>query len=195
MRWFRFTIAGLLILVGFVAVAIAALREATDLWEHGVFTLTLGLLVVATLLAVHRAERKRAFWLGFALVGGTYLGASLVPAIESRLVTIQGWTYLDSKLAERPADLALTWRVWIGGNPNNTARFSAFAPDGQTLVASSSTPSARGFWALNGKLLAGPNGTTENFVRIGHAITTLILAFLGGQLSRALASRSQGGSS
>jgi hypothetical protein len=37
-----------------------------------------------------------------------------------------------------------------------------------------------------GKLLAGWGGTTENFVRIGHSLLTLLAAWLGGLLSRRL---------
>ena len=79
MRRIRFTIASLLGVVLFVAVAFAALRAATDAWDSGVFGLTLGLLLTSVLLAVHRAGGRRAYWLGFALFGGTYLGASLIP--------------------------------------------------------------------------------------------------------------------
>jgi di/tricarboxylate transporter len=53
---FRFTIASLLVLVLFVAVGFAALREASDLWDSGLFTLTLGVLLISTLLATHRAD-------------------------------------------------------------------------------------------------------------------------------------------
>src|SRR5947209_1102217 len=37
-----------------------------------------------------------------------------------------------------------------------------------------------------GKLLTGAAGTSENFVRIGHSFIALVMALLGGQLSRAL---------
>jgi hypothetical protein len=36
------------------------------------------------------------------------------------------------------------------------------------------------------KLLASSGGTTENFVRIGHSILTLVVAVLGGVLSQCL---------
>ena len=40
--------------------------------------------------------------------------------------------------------------------------------------------------AATGKLLAVPGGTTENFVRIGHSLTALLMASMGGLLSRRL---------
>ena len=106
MQRFRFSIASLLVVVLFVAVGFAALRESSDLWESGVFTLTLAALLISILLAVHRTESRRAFWLGFAVFGWIYLGLSVVPSIESRLMTTKALTYLDSKVPGRsPASL------------------------------------------------------------------------------------------
>src|SRR4051794_30627867 len=101
MRRFRFSIAGLLMVVFFVAVAVAALRASTDAWDSGVLGLALVTLTMAVLLAVHRTERRRAYWLGFALFGCVYLVASLVPTIESRLPTTKGLAYLDAKVPGR----------------------------------------------------------------------------------------------
>ena len=101
MRRFRFTIASLLVVVLFVALGFAALRESSDLWESGDFTLTLAALLISILFAVHHIESRRAFWIGFTLFGWIYLGLSLVPSIESRLITTKAFAYLDSKLACR----------------------------------------------------------------------------------------------
>ena len=38
---------------------------------------------------------KRAFWLRFALIGSAYLGFSLVPSIEPRLITTPAMAFLD----------------------------------------------------------------------------------------------------
>jgi hypothetical protein len=69
MRRFRFHLGTLVILVLLLGVSFAALRESNEIWDSSIFTLTLGVLITSILLAVHRAERKRAFWLGFALFG------------------------------------------------------------------------------------------------------------------------------
>ena len=50
----RFNIASLLVVVLFVAVGFAALRESSEVWDSGVFTLTLAVLLVSILLAIHR---------------------------------------------------------------------------------------------------------------------------------------------
>ena len=104
MKSIRFTIGSLLGVISVVGVGFAALRESSDLWESGVFTLTLGLLLISTLFAYHRLGSRKAFWLGFALFGSTYLGLSLVPSIEPRLITTEALTFLDSKMPGRSSE-------------------------------------------------------------------------------------------
>jgi hypothetical protein len=95
MPYLRYYIGGILWAILIVAFGFAALREADDLWGSGLFSLTLGLLLAAVLLAVHRTGARRAFWLGFALFGWGYLSLSLVPSIEFRLITAQALAYLE----------------------------------------------------------------------------------------------------
>ncbi len=87
MRRFRFHVGSLLILVLVLGVGFAALRESNETWDSSVFSITLGVLVISILLAIHRTERRRAFWLGSALFGAAYLELSLLPSIEPRLIT------------------------------------------------------------------------------------------------------------
>ena len=101
MKRIRFNIASLLGVILVLGVGFAALRESSELWESGIFTAALGVLLISILLAVHRTEKRRAFWLGFALFGSTYLGLSLVPSIEPRLITTKALGYLDSKAPGR----------------------------------------------------------------------------------------------
>src|SRR3954464_9897141 len=135
MRRPRFTIASLLGLVVFVAVSFAALREASDNWDSGVLAVTLILLLVSVLLAIHRTAARRSYWLGFALFGWAYLVASQVPPIESRLPTTKGLALIDSKLPGRD-------RRWIIdlAFPNTTSpnavRAVAVSPQGNTLATS-----------------------------------------------------------
>ena len=63
---------------------------------------TLGMLLISILLTVHRVEKQtgilariRSIWVG------SYLGLSLVPSIESRLITTKALAYLDSKVPGR----------------------------------------------------------------------------------------------
>jgi hypothetical protein len=95
MRDHRYNIAGMLGAVSCVAIGLAALREANDLWDSALFSLTVGLLLTAWLLAFHRTAARRAFWIGFALFGWGYLILSLIPSTESRLITTQALAYLE----------------------------------------------------------------------------------------------------
>jgi hypothetical protein len=188
MRLPRYTIRSLLGVVLFVAIAAAALRAADDAWESGVLGLTLLVLLTAVLLAVHRTDHKRAYWLGFALFGWVYLIVSLIPPIGSRLPTTMGLTFIDSKIPGRHrawATTVLTFTSTAGTNPVQTV---ASPPQGSTL-ASSSQEVIRVWDLTTGKLLTGPFATTENFIRIGHSLLALLLAFVGGHLSRHLYGR------
>jgi hypothetical protein len=192
MRRIRFTIGRLLVLVVGLAVAFAALREATETWDGGVFTATLGLLTASVLLAVHRTGRKRAFWLGFALFGWLYLTASLVPPVESRLVATKGLAYLDSKvprgtsLGVALADLDIDGRVDLL-LANASAPGAVYRNRGNgTFQDVTSGAGVSLFLGTRLSLLSGSGGTTESFVRIGHSILALVVAVLGGVLSRSL---------
>jgi hypothetical protein len=176
MRRFRYSIAGLLGLVLFVAVAFAALRQADALWDSALFSLTLGLLLASVLLTIHRTGRKRAFWLGFALLGWTYLIATLIPPVESRLLTTTGLAHLDSMIPRRDPAVRRLSRY-------RDPVVYAFSADGQTLATNG--PGTVRLWDYStGRLLAGPS--SDVFMRIGHSLLALALAFVGGQLSRGL---------
>jgi hypothetical protein len=174
MRRFRFRIGTLLILIIVLGVAFGALRESSDIWDSGVFTLALTILLVSILLAIHRTEKRRVFWMGFALFGAAYMAMSLVPSIESRLITTKALTFLDSKLLGR--SLASNLYSVI----NSGVRF---APDGSRL-ATASQGQVKIWDGATGKLVDGWSGTTENFVRIGHSLFALLAGWFGGLLSR-----------
>ena len=98
MRRFRFRIGTLLVLIIVLGIGFAALRESNDAWDSGIFSLALTALLLSILLAIHRTESRRAFWIEFALFGWGYLGLSLVPPIASRLITAKLLAYIDSKV-------------------------------------------------------------------------------------------------
>jgi hypothetical protein len=187
MRHIRFNIAGLLVLVLVLGVGFAALREASDPWDSGLFTLTLVALLISVLLAIHRTESRRAFWLGFALFGGGYLGLSLVPSIESRLATTKALTYLDSKVPGRTQTFFKVQFTATGSRAaGNQVQAVAFSPQGDQIATTSSLGTVKLWDATTGRLLGGWAGTTENFVRIGHSLIALLAGWLGGRLSRRL---------
>ncbi len=188
MRTPRFTIRSLLGVVLFVAIAVAALRASTDAWDFGMLGLDLLILLTAVLLTVNRTDRTRAYWLGFALFGWAYLVASLIPPVGSRLPTTKGLTFIDSKIPGRHRAWVTTVLTYTNTASTNPVQSVAFSPQGDTL-ASSSQGVIRVWDVTTGKLLTGPFATTENFIRIGHSLLALLLAFVGGHLSRHLYSQ------
>jgi hypothetical protein len=179
----RFNIVSLLVVVLVLGVGFAALRESNDLWDSGLLTLTLGALLISILLAVHRTEARRAFWLGFALFGWGYLALSLVQPIESRLATTKVLAYLDSKVPGRTQSFFKVQFTGTGsGARGNQVQAVAFSPDGRQL-ATSSLGTVKVWDAATGRLLGGWGGTTENFVRIGHSLIALLASWVAGLLS------------
>ena len=180
----RFSIASLLVVVLVLGVGFAALRESNEIWDGGIFSMTLVILLTSVLLAIHRSEERRAFWLGFALFGVVYLGLSLVPPIESRLITKKALAYLDSKLLGRSLGFFTIHFTGTGsGGPGDRVQTVAFTVDGKRLATSS--PGQVRLW-----------DTTVNFVRIGHSLFALMAGWFGGLLFRRLwrASRATDGS-
>jgi hypothetical protein len=188
----RFTIRSLLLVISFVGVAVAALRASTGIWDGCLLGLTALGLLTSVLLAVHGTNRRRAFWLGFVLFGWAYLVASLIPAIGPRLPTTKGLALIDSKIPwrERNPVTAVQAVASITSSPAATNPVQGFvvppllfaSPQGDVWVWDTTT----------GRLLSGPNGSTEDFIRIGHSLLALLLAFSGGHLSRHLYEQGRG---
>ena len=182
MRRFRFHIRTLVIVVLFLGVGFAALRESNETWDSSIFSIMLAVLLVSIMLAIHRTEKRRAFWLGFSLFGSAYLGFSLVPSIEPRLITTKALAFLDSKLPRSiPAGIAGFDLIVTDSQPNAlyVNKANGWIKDVTVLAGSNQN-------ILVGPSLMGSIGTTENFVRIGHSLFGLVAALMGGLLSRHL---------
>jgi len=158
MRRFRFHIGTLVILVLLLGVGFAALRESNETWDSSIYSITLGVLLTSILLAIHRTEKRRAFWLGFALFGSAYLGLSLVPSIEPRLITTKALAYLDETIMGRSHELVV------------------YVDSGDSV----------GGWTSYRTPKAPPGSPGEHCISIGHSFLALIAALMGGLLSRHL---------
>ncbi len=82
MRTVRFPIAGLMLAVLVVALGMAALRNASEVWAGATFLLTCAVLCLAVVGVVCREEAERSWWLGFALFGWGYLVLAFWSSLE-----------------------------------------------------------------------------------------------------------------
>jgi len=169
----HFSLGTLLLAVLSAGVAFAALKSPSDTWASALFTLAVAVLLVATLGAVHRRERGRAYWLGFALFGWVYLILSLVPEPAPRLATTG---LLDALFAR------------VHGHGHAEQVFSlAFSPQGNRLVSQGvGFTSVRVWDASTGRPLSPASADPEGFRRVGHSLLTLLIALVGGWVSRYL---------
>lgn len=208
MKRFQFSIASLLGVVVAVAFGIAALRSATDAWDSGVLGITLFTLLVAVLLAVHRTDRQRAYWLGFALFGWAYLTASLIPPLEARLPTTRGLALLGSGQAGAAGRGIVAADLDNDGDvdlylSNDAVQGKMFRNQGNVtfvdVAAQARTSGPEMFndstnlrrWTTLWRR-AGPGGTRENLARIMHSLVALVVALVGGRLSSSLYGTNQG---
>src|SRR6516225_6667690 len=110
--------------------------------------------------------RRFRFHLGslviVVLLGGSYLGLSLVPSIESRLATTKALTYLDSKVPGRTQTFFKVQFTATGSRAaGNQVQAVAFSPQGDQF-ATSSLGTVKLWDVATGRLLGGWAGATEN---------------------------------
>ncbi len=84
----RFRILTLMVLIFALAVAIAALRNADDLWAGGLMLVTPLVLCIALVGASCGRKSRRAGRLGFAIFGGAYFALAFLGLSESNLALL-----------------------------------------------------------------------------------------------------------
>ncbi len=162
MRSVRFSIAGLMGLVLFTAIALAALRRSTENWAGVLFLATLGALGIGLVGAFCRGGSERGGWIGFVVFGWLYLGAAFEPYHLSPTLPTQ---YLLELLAPRIGGITGPYPAFgmsrTGGGMGGGGRVGGFGGNG-----------------------GGPR--SETFCQIGHCFLTLLAASLGALLGRRL---------
>jgi len=79
MRRPHFSIASLLVVIGVLGIALAAFRNPSYLWANVTFSVAFAAIVLAIINTIYGRSANRAYWLGFALRGGTYFATCTVP--------------------------------------------------------------------------------------------------------------------
>lgn len=79
-----YSIRALMAFILVSAVGLAALRNANEFWAVATTMAALACFLIAVAWAILLRGRQRAWWLGFAVLGGAYLFVSLSPMRASR---------------------------------------------------------------------------------------------------------------
>ena len=184
MRPPRLPLSGLLSIVAIAAVGLAALSHPSCFWASVAFSLLLLWLTVASLGAVFRRGRERAFWAGCLACGSLYALLSMAPWFDEhvghRLVTtamldaLYPIVPLLENTDKTPND---AWKQWTGMPPDYSF---AHPRVGFTLGATE---------AMHGKVTgtAFYVVTTDAFLLIGHSLIAMLAALGGGVLARRFA--------
>jgi hypothetical protein len=149
MRTIRFPIAGLMLAVLVVAVALAALRNASETWAGVMFLITCGVLSLAIVGVVCRDGPQRAWWLGFALFGWGYLLLALWSTVNlptmALLDAIAARLGMQVRFSGGMGGGMLSVALWAGG----------FCGGGGGPSNESLREIAHCLWALAAALLGG----------------------------------------
>jgi hypothetical protein len=162
-RTIRFPIAGLMLAVLDVAIGLAALRNASEVWAGVMFLFTCPLLCLAIVGAICRDGRRRAWRLGFALFGWGYLLLSLWSKVN--LPTMALLDVVAPRLG-----LPVPFMGGMGGGAGVGGGGRGGLPIAELL--------AGGFGGGGG----GP--FDESRQQIAHCLWALAAALLGGLLAR-----------
>jgi len=153
------------------AIGLAALRNASETWAGVMLLLTCGVLALAVVGVVCRAESERAWWLGFALFGWGYLALafwSWKNEPSPSLPTLVWLDTLSTKLGLTPQGMGGMGGMGGGMRSMWNAQFGA-----------ATLPGGFGGNAAG----VGPNWS---YAQVGHCLWALLFAILGGILARAL---------
>lgn len=194
MRRPQFSLAALGIGVAFTSIACAALVYASETWSSTLFTAVIAFLTWAILVALYRVGATRAFWVGCAVFGWTYLLVIFWPSSEriqfgtwykmelgTELATSQlaRWAYehILPKIRTPPAAGVPAVPMPGGGQRGGGGNF--FFPQfggqqgGGGVVVPAKPPK-----------ITYPDEPT--FVRVSHAVWTWLFTLIGGALGRYL---------
>ena len=117
MRRFRFHLGTLVMLVLLLGVGFAALRESNETWDCSTFSITLGLSFDLD-PARRPSNRDEAGILARVRpVRLDYLGLSLVPSIESRLITTKVLAFSTPRCRGRSQRISRTSTTTDGNGP------------------------------------------------------------------------------
>ena len=168
----QLSLAGLMAVVFFIALGIAALLNATALWARVLFMLTVALMSAAILGAIACRGRTRMTWAGIAIFGWVYLGIVFGPLPNGNGTTIP----------PLPTMVLYEYTVYNILIPKSKAAYA-----GVTFNNSIQAETLLDKATLTGK----PRVLVDvmHLKRIVHSCGAVIFAFIGGFVGRIFYSR------
>lgn len=190
----RISIKSMMWYVGFIAIGLAALRNANDVWAAVLLTLTLGVLGTSIIARACRQGRERVWWFGFALFGTAYAILAFLPwfgGMRMNLATTHLLGYLTRdpsvlvsriQIEDRLKFIADVLKKTPPSDPDyNQVQWQYVALHRQLETISNSTT---GSTISNRIQLLLPGFVNrEAFTQIGHCIFTLLAGLLGAFIS------------
>ena len=186
---FQFSIRSLLVAVTIAAVGVAALLNANVWWQGATWLVALLLLGAGILLVVYRRGEQRAYWLGFVIFGGLYLGMIVLTGLSGKqdVATSQLSTIVYGLVIPDSQQAPIVQIATTGATP-----VYAVAP---TVYSAHYIPSPQPATGLPPVIMPPPataaiaawnpnpdHTSLEKFVSIGHSLWLLLVAAFGGKL-------------
>ena len=205
----RFSLLTLAAFVTAIAVACAAMINASPLISSLAWTLTVLALAFASVAAV-LASQRRGFWTGFAIVGWVFTFVTVSPLLGH----LQQTSLFTTALLERAAS-AMPQAQGIGGLPaapvyTPITMYAKPTPTAPVTVVAPASPNVPGYRPPPPPISSAPAIASypvttyapydvapaaaqfrESFVRIGQALWVLVLALAGGLLGQYLMVRNE----
>lgn len=210
-RLFQFSIRSLLVAVTIAAVGIAALLNANHWWEAATWLVALGLLAVGILLCIYRREEQRAYWLGFVIFGGLYLGLVLITSLVNqyhdmlptqllhlaydKVIPLESKSeYTQPPGTFAPATTAVTaYSYQVIATPQGPYRspppatyvpppLPAAAPSTGTVPGLLPAPPTPAPWPAAAWVPNAAYVPVVKFISIGHSLWLLLAAAIGGKI-------------
>jgi hypothetical protein len=161
----RVRIKTMLLAIAFLAISIEAFHRSSYIWDLILFDLTSLLIVGSIIMAIYNSGPRRAFFIGFSLVGGICVLAGMFEYTRSRMITTEGLNYFYQYA--RQYGFVESSRV--------------FSPT--VFKYGSDQDIFRKYYQFYADRVHPPAGSPENFVRIGNSLATIAISFLAGRLS------------
>jgi hypothetical protein len=195
----RLSIAGLMGFVVVVAIGIGGLKAADPIWASSCYTLAFFSLIASVILAIQRRERKRAFWVGFAVAGWPFFYLSMqqitVNGTRPQLLTELLLLKAESLFPVVPLSITPSEPATTSDTPADT---SATTTNLLTLPPSIPVPPV--IPPVSSFNITGPPSVSAGwmlmyqppevyFHQVGNSMATIICAYTGGLFSLFLAGR------